>query len=563
MSPSDTPEPENADAPDHQPDGETAAVTPAVVGDAQHTEAVAAADDANAPIAAGERTTTADPETDEEPLWETAAMAAAMSARPIGNLPKAVTGLSIDSRSLLPGEAFFAIRGDRFDGHDFLTAATKSGAALHIVSEHKLPALGRVQQQTPMLVVDDVLKALSQLAEAARARSRAKIVAVTGSVGKTTTKEALRHGLGAVGTVHASAASFNNHWGVPLSLARLPAETRYAVFEIGMNHPGEIRPLVKLVRPHVAIITLIAAAHLGHFRDLDEIAEAKAEIFEGLVPGGTAVLNADDPRCGLLATMARKVGVTEIAIFGETNGADCRLTAFDASPDGATMDALIFGEPVHVVLAASGRHMAQNVLAVLATANLIGADVGAVAASLSSWRAVKGRGERTILSLPDGGSITLVDDSFNASPAAMRAALDVLKQCVPGEGGRRIAVLGDMLELGDSAPALHAELAEPLQAAGVDRAFLKGEEIKALDDVLDGRVAREWHESVDELRESLLKYVRSGDVVLVKASKSIGFARLVEQILAACPPETAIAASESSPASARDEQSNDPAGAGR
>ena len=555
MTSSHTPEREDASTPGQQPDGEATAANAA--DDALLQDATATG------TASGDPTATDDTYPAGEPLWDIAAMAEAMHARPIGNLPPFVTGLSIDSRTLQPGEAFFAIRGDRFDGHDFLTAATKSGAALHIVAEHKLPALGRVQHQTPMLVVDDVLKALSLLAEAARVRSKAKIVAVTGSVGKTTTKEALRHGLGAVGSVHASAASFNNHWGVPLSLARLPDETRYAVFEIGMNHPGEIRPLVKLVRPHVAIVTLIAPAHLGHFRDLDEIAEAKAEIFEGLVPGGTAVLNADDPQCGSLATMARKVGVTDIAIFGETHGADCRLTAFEASPSGASMDAQVFGEPVHVELAASGRHMAQNVLAVLATAKLFGADVGAVAASLSSWRAVKGRGERTVLSMPGGGTMTLVDDSFNASPAAMRAALDVLKQCVPGDGGRRIAVLGDMLELGESAPALHAELAGPLEAAGVDRAFLKGEEMKALDDVLDGRVAREWHESVDELRESLLTYVRSGDVVLVKASKSIGFAKLVDQILAACPPHTAGSASDQRPAPTGDERSNDPAGAGR
>ena len=560
MTSSDTPEHEDTDASDHQANGDTAAVEVRASGMSAKANQP---DEEGASTEATAEEASAAAEPAAEPLWETAAMAEAMHARPIGNLPPFVTGLSIDSRTLQPGEAFFAIRGDRFDGHDFLTAATKSGAALHIVAEHKLPALGRVQQQTPMLVVDDVLKALTLLAEAARARSQAKIVAVTGSVGKTTTKEALRHGLGAVGTVHASAASFNNHWGVPLSLARLPAETRYAVFEIGMNHPDEIRPLVKLVRPHVAIITLIAPAHLGHFRDLDKIAEAKAEIFEGLVPGGTAVLNADDPRCGLLATMARKVGVTDFAIFGEKNGADCRLIDFRSSPEGASMDAQIFGEPVHVELAASGRHMAQNVLAVLAAAKLFGADVGAVAASLSSWRAVKGRGERTVLSMSDGGSITLVDDSFNASPAAMRAALDVLKHCAPGEGGRRIAVLGDMLELGGSAPVLHAELAGPLEAAGVDRAFLKGEEMKALDDVLGGRVAREWHESVDELRESLLAYVRSGDVVLVKASKSIGFAGLVDQIIAACPPQAAGSASRRTPELTGDERPNDLPGAGR
>ncbi|MCB8837869.1 UDP-N-acetylmuramoylalanyl-D-glutamyl-2,6-diaminopimelate--D-alanyl-D-alanine ligase [Aurantimonas sp. VKM B-3413] len=473
-------------------------------------------------------------------LWETSVLLQAMNARPIGVPPSGITGISIDTRTLEPGDAFFAIRGERFDGHDFLTAATKAGAALHVVAEQKLPALGRVQ--SPILVVDDVLQALSRLAEASRARSKAQIVAVTGSVGKTTTKEALRHGLSAVGTVHASAASFNNHWGVPLSLARLPADARYAVFEIGMNHPGEIRPLVKLVRPHVAIVTLIAPAHLGHFRDLDEIAEAKAEIFEGLVPGGTALLNADDPQCGPLATFARKAGVTEIATFGEATGADFRLLNFAPQSGGAEVEAEIAGEPVRFTLASPGRHMAQNCLAVLGAAHRIGADVHAVAAALSSWRAVKGRGARYRLAMPGGGTVELIDDSYNANPASMRAAIEVLAGAETGEGGRRIAVLGDMLELGRHAPELHAALAEPLGSAGIDMVFLAGEEMKALDDVLAGGVACEWHETNDELLAALLKTMRAGDVVMMKASKSIGFAPLIERVLSKYPPHAADAA---------------------
>ena len=485
-----------------------------------------------------------------EMLWETPVLMEAMRARPIGDLPPSISGISIDSRTLEPGDAFFAIRGDRFDGHNFLTAASKAGAALHVVSEQKLPALGRVQ--APLLVVDDVLAALSRLAEASRARSRARIVAVTGSVGKTTTKEALRHGLSACGSVHASAASFNNHWGVPLSLARMPAEARFAVFEIGMNHPGEIRPLVKLVRPHLAIITLIAPAHLGHFRDLDEIAEAKAEIFEGVVPEGAALLNADDPKCASLATMARKAGVTRILTFGEAPGADARLVSFQPAPDGASVEAVIGGDTVRFSLAAGGRHMAQNALAVLGAAREIGADTRAVAAALSDWRAVKGRGQRHVLPLPSGGSVTLLDDSYNANPASMRAALDVLKTVSVGEGGRRIAVLGDMLELGTHARELHADLAGPVETAGVDRLFLAGEEMKALDDVMAGRIACEWHENVGELLESLLATLCAGDVVMVKASKSIGFSPMVETILSRFPPEReATAEAEEVPAAAK------------
>ena len=464
-----------------------------------------------------------------EMLWDTSVLLDVMQARPMGSLPDGIIGISIDTRTITEGDAFFAIRGDRFDGHDFLTTAQRAGAGLVVVAEQKLPALGKVQ--APMLVVDDVLTALTRLAEAARARSKAKIVAVTGSVGKTTTKEALRHGLGAVGSVHASAASFNNHWGVPLSLARLPAETRFAIFEIGMNHPGEIRPLVALVRPHVAIVTLIAPAHLGHFRDLDEIAEAKAEIFEGVATGGTAILNADDPKFSLLADYARKSGVSKIATFGEAAGSDFRLIAFEARRDGTMIDAEIAGKPLRVSLSTPGRHMAQNVLAVLGTADRIGADVEAVAAALSSWRAVKGRGARHTLKLPDGSAATLIDDSYNANPASMRAALDVLSRAEPGEGGRRIAILGDMLELGTSSAALHAELKESLLAASVDIVFLAGNEMKALDDVLAGVVTCQWHESNDELLADLERQMRGGDVVLVKASKSIGFSPLVETLL--------------------------------
>ena len=463
------------------------------------------------------------------PLWETDALIAATGGRPHGTMPAAVTGLSIDTRTVQPGDAFFAIKGDRFDGHGFLTAAAAAGAGLLVVSKDKLPALGRVTGQ--LLVVDDVLSALERLASAARARSKARIVAVTGSVGKTTTKEALRHALAPSGAVHASAASFNNHWGVPLSLARMPAQTRFGVFEIGMNHPGEIRPLVKLVRPHVAIVTLIAPAHLGHFRDLGEIAAAKAEIFEGVVPDGTAVLNADDPHFGALARMAGEAGVGHVATFGEAAGADFRLTEFTPSPDGAHLRARIDGADIDMPMASAGRHIAQNLLAVLGSLVLVGADLPAGVAALSGWRAGKGRGARHAVTLPSGSAITLIDESYNANPASMRAAVAVLQSSRPGPEGRRIAVLGDMLELGQQAAALHGELREPLAAAGVDKVFLVGDAMKALDDALDGTLACEWHESRSELEASLLKDLREGDVVMIKASNGIGLSNIVDRLL--------------------------------
>lgn len=469
-------------------------------------------------------------------LWTSAEIVAATGGRPVGALPSGVTGVSIDTRSLEAGDAFFAIKGEQFDGHGFLRQALAAGAGLLIVAEHKLPALGSIA--APMIVVDDVLAALVKLADAARRRSQARIVAVTGSVGKTTTKDALRHVLGAQGSVHASAASFNNHWGVPLTLARLPADTRFAVFEIGMNHPNEIRPLVKLVRPHVAVVTLIAPAHLGFFRDLEEIATAKGEIFEGVVAGGAAIVNADDPlTSSVLVPLAAAAGVTRITRFGESPKADFVLTGFEPLGEGSHVTARIDGTDVDFRLPSSGRHLVQNVLAVLGACDLLGADVTQAAEALSSWRASKGRGERHDLCLSDTCRITLLDESYNANPTSMRAAFSLLAGVRPMAGGRRIAVIGDMLELGEFSSGLHADLAEPLLASGATLAILVGPEMEALAEALGDRMEWEWHPKAGEVRESLLQYLRDGDVVVIKASKGIGFAKLVDELLKASMPQ--------------------------
>ena len=331
--------------------------------------------------------------------------------------------------------------------------------------------------------------------------------------------------------MHASAASFNNHWGVPLSLARMPADARFGVFEIGMNHPNEIRPLVKLVRPHVAAITKIAPAHLGFFANVDEIAAAKAEIFEGVVPGGTALLNADDPYMPSLAELARAAGVKEIKTFGADAQADFQLLEVVSTLDGARLEARIGGGQAQLDMASPARHIAENLTAVLGAAHLVGADVAASAAALSSWRPSRGRGARLQAGLPTGGRVTVLDESYNANPVAMEAAIAVLGSTVPAGQGRRIAVLGDMLELGAQAPALHAGLAELLARAGADRVFMLGEAMKALDDALDGRLGCEWHESLVELEASLLAQVRDGDVLMVKASNGIGLSKIVERLL--------------------------------
>ncbi|MFN3764792.1 MAG: UDP-N-acetylmuramoylalanyl-D-glutamyl-2,6-diaminopimelate--D-alanyl-D-alanine ligase [Aliihoeflea sp.] len=457
-------------------------------------------------------------------LWTTSDLVAAMAGRPVGTMPDGITGISIDSRTLQPGDAFFAIKGDQFDGHDFATAAIKAGAGLLVVSESKLPALGRLHG--PMIVVPDVLEALSKTGVAARARTKARIIAVTGSAGKTSTKEALRKALSAVGNVHASDKSFNNHWGVPLTLARMPAETDYAVFEIGMNHPGEIRPLVKLVRPHIAIVTMIAAAHLGFFRDLEEIATAKAEIFEGVESGGHALINRDDARFKQLEKAAREAGIENVWGFGEHSRATFKLVKTKLLPEGSTFTAQMAGEELVAKIGAPGRHMVQNAVAVLAASYLAGADMAKVAHALADLSAEEGRGARHRL-CHGRGEFLLIDESYNANPASVRAAMDVLQAAPVNGHGRRIAVLGDMLELGDHSRELHAGLAETIDPQATGVVLLAGPEMKALAEALPDSLRVEHRDSVADLQPVLMGLVRAGDVVMIKSSKSIGSSRLV------------------------------------
>lgn len=467
-------------------------------------------------------------------LWTADALVAAMDGRPLGPMPEGISGISIDSRSLQPGDAFFAIKGEAMDGHDFATSAIKAGAGVLVVAEGKLPSLGRLI--APMIVVEDVLAALEKLGVAARARSNAKIIAVTGSAGKTTTKEALRHVLSAVGKVHASAQSFNNHWGVPLTLARMPQDCDYAVFEIGMNHPGEIRPLVKMVRPHVAIVTLIAAAHLGFFKNLEEIAKAKAEIFEGLEPDGAAVLNRDDPRWKLLDKMARAAGVEHVFGFGENARSTFKLAKCVLHADHSDITARIDGHEVVASIGAPGRHMVQNVLAVLGAAHLVGADLAKVALALADLSAERGRGKRYVLHHPKG-PITLIDESYNANPASMDAAMALLNATPVSGEGRRIAVLGDMLELGDHSAKLHAALADLIVGTETRTVFLGGPEMRALADILPHEIKTEYRAGAEDLKPVLLSALKAGDVVMIKSSKGIGFSKLVDALLGKFPAE--------------------------
>lgn len=470
-------------------------------------------------------------------LWTSNDLLEALQGRPVGALPDGISGISIDSRSIGEGEAFFAIKGDRVDGHDYAGIAIANGAALLVVSEAKLPALGRLI--APMIVVDDVLEAMVRLGCAARDRSAAKVIAVTGSVGKTTTKEMLRKVLEPSGSVHASVASFNNHWGVPLSLARMPETTRFGVFEIGMNHSDEIRPLVKMVRPHVVIVTTVAAAHLGNFKSLDEIAAAKAEIFEGVVDGGHAILNRDNDKFKQLEKAAQAAGVSHVHSFGAGAKADFRLVEFTNAPEGSVLWAGIEGKTIELPMGAPGRHIAENALAVLGAALLAGADMERAYDALASLRPEKGRGQRHVLNV-GGGQVTLIDESYNANPASMRAAIELLRDSVPGDGGRRIAVLGDMLEMGEFSQKLHMALATPLSEAGIDTVWLAGPAMADLRDALPETVTVEYRETADDLAGFARENIRPGDVVMVKSSNGLGFSRIISALLDKYPafPET-------------------------
>jgi len=461
------------------------------------------------------------------PLWTIDAIAAATRADRAGPLPAAITGISIDSRTVKAGEAFFAIKGDSLDGHDFVAAALQQGAALAVVARRRRDVGG---DDAALIFVDDVLEALCDLARAARARSSAKIVAVTGSVGKTSTKEALSLALSASGETHASAASFNNHWGVPLSLARMAETARHGVFEIGMNHAGEITPLVGMVRPHVAIVTAVEPVHLEFFASVAAIADAKAEIFLGVEPGGAAVINRDNPQFTRLRQHAQEAGVKNIVSFGEHARAEARLIKCALHPDCSTVEAKILGVPVTYKVGAPGRHLVMNSLAVLAAASLVGADLARAALALAGQVPAAGRGTRVTLELPNGPAL-VIDESYNANPASMRAALALLGQAPVGRHGRRIAVLGDMLELGTEAPRLHAGLAEPIRAAAVDLVFCAGPLMAALWRVLPSERQGGYAEAAAGLEAGLLGVIRDGDAVMIKGSLGSRMGPLVKALV--------------------------------
>jgi len=441
------------------------------------------------------------------PLWAAAELAAATGGS--AGAPFDAHGVTFDSREVLGGELFVALRGSTADGHDFVGQALARGAAGALVDR---PVEG------PHLLVPDTMAALQQLGAAARARIAGTVVGVTGSVGKTGVKEALRLAFArmAPGATHASVKSYNNHTGVPLSLARMPAATRFGVFEMGMNHAGEIAALTRQVRPHIALITWVAAVHIENFASEEGIADAKAEIFEGLEPGGTAILPADNRHHARLLAAARRHAGRTLG-FGEAPGADVRLVDFAPDGEGSRLVADVAGERLHCRVGMAGRHWANNALAVLAAVHAAGGDLGEAGLALAGLHDLAGRGARVTLAL-GGGTALLVDESYNANPASMAAALEVLGS-LPG---RRLAVLGAMKELGVHTAAAHAGLAGLIRAAGVAELALVGPEMDALR--LPGAVhLADWQAAADWARATL----KPGDVLMVKGSNSVGLGRLV------------------------------------
>lgn len=456
-------------------------------------------------------------------LWTWDELVAAAEAVPDGKPAAAVTGFAIDTRALIPGEVFVALEDAR-DGHAFVPEAFRRGAAAALV------ATSYVKQQGDgaLLRVAHTLRALEAIARAARARSTARIVAVTGSVGKTGTKDALRRCLERIGPTHAAEKSFNNHWGVPLTLARLPTAARFGVFEIGMNHAGEITPLTRLVRPHAAIVTTVEPVHLEYFASVAAIAEAKAEIFLGLEPGGAAIINRDNPFYDLLARRADQAGA-RIVSSGQHPEATVRAERIAGAADGSEVVAHRGSRRIVYRIGAPGAHLALNSLAILAALDAIGVDLEQALPALAEVTPGPGRGGRSVLPVA-GGTMLLIDESYNANPASMRAALAAMATVPRARYGRRIAVLGDMLELGREAPALHRDLAEAIDAAGVDLVFACGPNMALLFEVIPERRRGAWAESAEGLEAPLARIATAGDVVMVKGSLGSRMAVLVEAL---------------------------------
>lgn len=447
----------------------------------------------------------------------------ATGAKALRLQPDRISSISIDSRSVGDEALFVAIKGERFDGHDFVAQAIEGGAAAALVSADK----ARNFKGLPLFVVDDPLIGLGELARFARARAAGRIVAVTGSVGKTTTKEALQIVLSTFGSTHASIKSYNNHWGVPLMLAGLPARADFGIFEMGMNHAGEITPLSQMVRPEIAVITAIAPAHIGYLGSLEAIAAAKAEIFAGMETGGLAVINADHGQLDILMDAAESAGL-ETLTFGYADTANIVITEYEATEAGSQAR-IGFVDPITVSLPVQGRHMVSNAVAAILTAELLGFDPQRAADALHDFSASAGRGRVEMLGNP-GNPLVLIDESYNANPASMRAALETFSTR-RAPSGRKILVLGDMRELGAQTKDLHFGLVGTIESSGADLVFLVGPEFCAVAPSLEANVAiGAKADTVSGVEAAVLNSLAAGDAVMLKASLGTGLGTLVASI---------------------------------
>ena len=458
-------------------------------------------------------------------LWTAQEAEVATGGKALGSW--AVHGVSIDTRTLQVGDLFVALKADR-DGHEFVAQALKNGASAAMVS--RVPE--GVEDNAPLLLVDDVLQGLEALGRAARARTKAKVVGVTGSVGKTSTKEMLRIVLGGQGKTHAAEASYNNHWGVPLTLARMPVDADFAVIEIGMNHPGEIAPLAKMARPDVAVITTVAPAHLEAFESVEEIAREKAAIFDGLTTDGVALINGDMDTATLVVGIARDQAF-KVMQFGSLETADFASTKIDLIDQTTIVHCQIQGTQTVFKIGAPGRHFAMNALATLGVANHLGLDLAVALGDIGRWLPPKGRGtrERIVMDVVDDHlAFELIDDAFNANPTSMIAALEVLSVAKTGQHAQRIAVLGDMLELGKDELEMHRVLADQPFFSKIDLVHCVGSRMRALYEALPEEKRGRLCETAKELAQCAHVLVHSGDVLLVKGSKGSKVSLVVDAV---------------------------------
>ena len=452
------------------------------------------------------------------PLWTSTDIALATGGVATADF-NVTGGVSIDTRTLKPGDLFVALTDQR-DGHDFVEAAFAAGAAGALVS--------RKVGDSPQIVVEDVLKALEQMGIAARIRCAAHRTAVTGSVGKTSVKEMLAQIYRAFGPAHWNVKSFNNHWGVPLTLARMPEETARAVFEIGMSTPGEIAPRSQMVRPHTGIVTCIGGAHLEGLGSLSAVAHEKADIFAGMEAGGTFILPADDEFFEYLAGRARRFCPTgNLESFGHAANATARIIGYETDGMESRIQLDVVGKPVLVKLNAVGEHWALNAAAAVLAASQSGLAVEDCAEALAGYTPPPGRGTSERLALPGGGHITLIDDAYNANPASMRASLAAL---IRRPEGRRLIALGEMLEIGATSDEEHAALAGPVADTGAAGVFLVGDKMTHLADSLPPQLQQIWAPNWEELWNQLEKALQDGDVLLIKGSNASGMGKLADRL---------------------------------